>query len=334
MKKITIALLLSLYGLVCQAQDFVVDGIYYGFVGDGTSVYVDIAPGSNAYKGDVVIPENVTYNDITYSVSSIGDGAFRGCYKLTSVTIGNSVTRIGEKAFADCVGYIIDRKGNMTAIGLTSVSIGNSVTSIGDGAFLGCVLLTSITIPNSVTSIGEQAFLYCDGLTSVTIPNSVTTIGNGAFCGCDGLASVTIPNSVTSIGEKAFAYCVSLKNVVVGKNVAEIGRVAFIDCRNIRSMISLNPNPPTCDNGVFEAMRTELVSLTVPQGSVSLYEKAYGWMEFWNITGKDLSGVEETLADDINTPAEYYDLSGVRVLNPEKGVYIKRKGNKTTKVVL
>jgi len=69
--------------------------------------------------------------------------------------------------------------------GLTSVTIGNSVTSIGDYAFYGCSGLTSITIPNSVTSIGKYAFYYCSGLTSVTIPNSVTSIGNGAFDGVD-----------------------------------------------------------------------------------------------------------------------------------------------------
>ena len=90
---------------------------------------------------------------------------------------------------------------------MTSVTIPNSVTSIGEYAFLGCSGLTSVTIPNSVTSIGGAAFYDCSGLTSVTIPNSVTSIGGGAFRGCSGLTSVTIPNSVTSIGDKAFWNC-------------------------------------------------------------------------------------------------------------------------------
>ena len=73
---------------------------------------------------------------------------------------------------------------------MTSVTIGNSVTEIGEGAFWGCSGLTSVTIPNSVTSIGFRAFYDCSGLTSVTIPNSVTSIGNYAFDGCSGLTRI------------------------------------------------------------------------------------------------------------------------------------------------
>ena len=109
---------------------------------------------------------------IPNSVTSIGDWAFAYCRGLTSVTIPNSVTRIGNYAFWSCDG-------------LSSVTIPNSVTSIGDGAFSRCSSLTSVTIPNSVTSIGAEAFCYCDGLTSVTIPNSVTSIGDEAFKNID-----------------------------------------------------------------------------------------------------------------------------------------------------
>lgn len=90
--------------------------------------------------------------------------------------------------------------------GLTSVTIPNSVTNIGNDAFCKCTGLTSVTIPDSVTSIGGQAFEYCSGLKSIKIGNSVTSIGEDAFCGCPGLTSVTIPESVKKIGENAFGY--------------------------------------------------------------------------------------------------------------------------------
>ncbi|WP_134397231.1 leucine-rich repeat domain-containing protein, partial [Flavobacterium psychrophilum] len=73
---------------------------------------------------------------------------------------------------------------------LTSVTIPNSVTTIGDGSFAECSGLTSVTIPNSVTTIGDGSFAECSGLTSVTIPNSVTTIGDEAFAGCSSLRTV------------------------------------------------------------------------------------------------------------------------------------------------
>ena len=93
------------------------------------------------------------------------------------------------------------------------MTIGNSVTSIGERAFAGCSGLTSVTIGNSVASIGERAFAGCSGLTSVTIPNGVTSIEYWAFAGCSGLTSVTIPDSVTSISGDAFYCCTSVTDV-------------------------------------------------------------------------------------------------------------------------
>ena len=116
---------------------------------------------------------------------------------------------------------------------ITEVSIGNSVTSIGNNAFYGCSGLTSLTIPTSVTSIGNSAFQYCSGLTSVTIPNSVTSIGEGTFCGCSGLTSIEIPNSVTSIGYIAFEDCTGLTSVTIPNSVTNIGDYAFSRVNNI-----------------------------------------------------------------------------------------------------
>ena len=135
-------------------------------------------------------------------VTSIGDDAFDGCSRLTSINIPDGVTSIGEDAFSDCSS-------------LTSINIPEGVTSIGGGAFSDCSSLTSITIPDGVTSIGGNAFYSCEALTSITIPNSVTSIGNRAFGYCSSLASITIPNSVTSIGDAAFGCCSSLASIKV-----------------------------------------------------------------------------------------------------------------------
>ena len=146
------------------------------------------------------IPETVTYQGTTYSVTFIGYGAFRDCSSLTSITIPNSVTSIGNNAFENCSS-------------LTSVTIPNSVTSIGSNAFRNCSSLTSVTIPNSVTSIEGFTFYSCSSLTSVTIPNSVTSIRTSVFNNCSSLTSITIPNSVTSIGSSAFYGCDGLTSV-------------------------------------------------------------------------------------------------------------------------
>ena len=237
--------------LISYAHDFKVNGIYYNKNADGTSVAVTYRGNSyneysGEYSGNVVIPSSVTYSGNTYSVTSIGNSAFKGCDGLTSITIPNSVTSIGDYAFHWCDGLTsITIPNSVTSIGnsafsgcsgLASVTIGNSVTSIGDSAFYWCDGLTSITIPNSVTSIGNYAFFHCSGLTSVTLGNSVASIGNSAFWSCDGLTSITIPNSVTSIGERAFQACDGLTSITIPNSVTSIGNKAFSGCSGMTTI--------------------------------------------------------------------------------------------------
>jgi hypothetical protein len=229
MKRHLLLLLLPLLVLHANADPVEIEGIYYTLYEKGKTAEVTKNP--SKYKGSVSIPEKVTYNNVDYSVTSIGKVAFGICSGLTSVTIPNSVTSIDGGAFYECSG-------------LTSITIPNSVTSIGLEAFYGCSGLTSVyisdlekwcnikfdhwanplmnahhlylgkreikdlVIPNSVTSIGDGTFEGCSGLTSVTIHNGVTSIGKSAFDGCSGLTTVTIPNSVTSIGKFAFRGCI------------------------------------------------------------------------------------------------------------------------------
>lgn len=137
-------------------------------------------------------------------ISLIKDDAFAGCSSLESITIPDSVKKIGRDAFADCSS-------------LESITIPNSVTEIGSRAFYRCSSLKSITIPDSVKEIGGSAFADCSSLESITIPNSVTKIGGGAFCRCKNLKSVMILNPDIKIGSFLFGSCESLLKAVVGR---------------------------------------------------------------------------------------------------------------------
>ena len=169
-KKIEVYRVIKVGGV---GYDFEADGIRY-IVGANNTV--SVISRKTKYSGDVIIPEKVTYNGVSYTVTTIYPSVFNDCRDLTSVTIPNSVTYIGDEAFFGCSG-------------MTSVTIPNGLTSISHGTFASCGL-TSVTIPNKVTSIGGYAFITCHGLTSVTIPSSVTSIGSYAFDGCSVLKTI------------------------------------------------------------------------------------------------------------------------------------------------
>ena len=267
MKKQTLLFFLMLMPLMASAYDVEIDGIYYNLNQKTRQAEVTNGGTYDQFTGEIVIPQNVENESISYSVTSIGSYAFFNCSNLTSIEIPNSVTSIGNGAFEYCSG-------------LTSVTIPNSVTFIGSSAFEGCSSLpvvdncryadtylievidetiatctikvgtrligdyaffncsnlTSIEIPNSVTSIGYGAFRNCSGLTSIEIPNSVASIGNYAFYNCSSLTSIEIPNSVASIGNYAFSGCKSLTSVTIPNNVTSIGDCAFYGCSSLISI--------------------------------------------------------------------------------------------------
>ena len=292
-RQLLVAMTMLLCSVTVSAYDFMVDSIYYNITSDAT---VEITGGEN-YSGEIVIPSTITYDEKTYSVTSIGDYAFYGCTGLTNVTIGNSVTSIGERAFNGCTG-------------LTNVTIGNSVTSIGERAFNGCTGLTNVTIGNSVTSIGENAFNGCTGLIAVhisdlavwcnidfenynsnplrhaknlylngdlvkdfIIPEGVENIKNYAFSDCTGLTNVTIGNSVTSIGEWAFLGCSNLTSVTIGNSVTSIGERAFNGCTGLTNVTIGNSVTSIGDYAFYGC--TGLTNVTIGNSVTSIGERAF-----------------------------------------------------------
>lgn len=161
---------------------------------------------------NLIIPEDVT---------RIQTCAFYGCY-LTSITVSENVTYIGEKAFR-CV--------NLQHIYYNARNVENIDTN-NQGVFPQSIRYNNektfdAIIGDSVEIIPSKLFYGCEGLSSVTIGENVSSIGYAAFDLCQSLENAEIPDSVVSIGDHAFFKCSNLKNLHLGENVTSIGGNAF-----------------------------------------------------------------------------------------------------------
>ena len=219
-------------------------------------------------------------------VTSIGDSAFSWRNALTSITIPDSVTSIGARAFAGCDSlkevYISDIEA-WFAIDFVS----NSSNPLYNGAalYLNGKLITSLEIPDSVTSIGDSAFYGCTSLSSIAIPDSVTSIGDSAFYGCGSLTSITIPDSVTSIGFYVFSGCDSLESIIVeeGNTVyhSEGNCIIRTDSKRLivgckKSVIPSDGSVTSIGDSAFSDCDS-LTSITIPEGITSI-----GWGAFYD----------------------------------------------------
>ncbi len=240
---------------------------------------------------------------IPNSVTSIGEGAFSGCKRLTRIEIPNNMTSIGDYAFTGCSG-------------LTSIEIPNSVTSIGKSAFniVKNVLysgsatgspwgalnvngkvsgefiysdaahtqltayvgtICDIKIPNIVTSIGNYAFYGCDSLTSIEIPNSVTNIGRSAFEGCTGKLTIHCNIDNASSAFYGWFYESKFNEVEIGDKVTNIGNYSFYNCTNLTS-IEIPINVTSIGSFAFSGCTGKLI-IHCNIGNAS--RSGYGWFQ-------------------------------------------------------
>lgn len=308
-------------------------------VKEGTTVICHNALSCNEGLESVTIPKSVKHigmgafngcsNLETVKIEDgctafINDMAFQGCPKLATITIPNSIIEISYYAFSETAWYNAQPDG--------PVYIGKVLY-----AYKGTMPEnTNFIVNDGTVCITNQTFNWSEGLVSISIPNTVKSIICGAIGFCSGLTSIAIPNSVEHIGDYVLNGCSNLKTIYIGNSVKKIDEYAFNDLGdNLTEIISASIVPPTAHESVFEYSNLDNVTLYVPVGTKTAYANAVAWNRFKNIVEDDKkTAISETLIDQSVYPVEYYNLQGVKMTNPSNGIFIKKQGNKTQKVIM
>lgn len=292
--------LIALFTLSVSADVVEIDGIFYNLISKGNIAEVT---GCHHYSGDAVIPETVTYNDVTYSVTTIRKNAFTGC-SLNSIEIPSSITKICQEAFSnggastvkikDLAAWCnINFESYFKTNPLSTAShlflngeeihdlvIPDGVKTITNNAFYGFSGLTSVKIPSSVTSIGTECFWDCSGIKTIEIGDNTsqeaaTVVGMRAFYMCKNLESAVLGNNIVEIGRNAFDGCESLQSIVVPNSVKTMGSHAFVGCKSLES-VQLSENLKRIEWASFGSCYN-LKSIIIPDGVEFLGESAFGY---------------------------------------------------------
>lgn len=320
-----------------DSEDLLIIG-YEGFGNPNRGTHVE-----KLYMGrnfEYEIPENFSVMgfawlsslEIGKCVTEIPDYSFEG-YCGNSIVIPASVRRIGDYAF---------QGGDYE-----TVEIGDGVVEIGEGSFYSYgddsiesdvaakCHLKKVRLGNSVETIGRAAFYNNEKLESIDLPASLASIGDYCFYDCRALKKIAIPNSVVSIKEGAFSSCASLERAEIGNGVTTIEEKAFENCTSLMDVLCLGNVPPVAAKGTFEGSHPESMTLHVPAGCKETYAAAIVWRDFGSILeDSGETGVSDLESDSGSIAAEYYTLEGLRVDNPQHGIFICRRGSKVEKIVI
>lgn len=213
----------------------------------------------------------IGYVEIPNGVTSIADGAFAECEKITKVKLPSSIERIGERSFSGCVE-------------LESIEIAFDITTtnallpiIPKCAFENCEKIKTLSIPAFFTTIKDGAFSYCTNLEHVDIPDSIKEIGNGAFASC-GLSTFKCPKGIVEIGDSSFENN-HLESIIIDSNIKHIGYYAFNG--NPLSYIKINSDQIDVDDTAFAFCRPERIELgcTVPPSNIKEWFGGNGIVE-------------------------------------------------------
>lgn len=312
LKKLVYCFVLVLIGVVCaivpvkalewddpagELQDDNT-GLCY-VLNDDASCYVSNCISAYATE-EIVVPKTIQWEGIIYTVTSIGDSAFKGETKVKKIVLPNTITAIGTYAFKD-----------MTSLNTLEIPV--NVREIGQDFVAGCVNLTSlsvavnnpyfssdsvgciynkdksillfaapsaqaITLPEGVAQLDINAITRNQVVEEVTIPSTIVTIPEGFFAYCGNLKKVTLNIGVKTIEQKAFDYCTNLEYVSFPEGLTHIGSSedafmdgVFVRCDNLKEVVLPDTMEYICRNAFFFCENLKKVTIYAKDATIESF---------------------------------------------------------------
>ena len=224
------------------------------------------------------------------SVTSIGERAFAGC-TYADVSLGSGIVAVGNNAFEGCRGDNLYVDCNITDQSVDTESVnnwfhgsqfrniwfGDLVSTIGQLSFSEYSSLESIYLSDRVEYIGEGAFAGCDNLSFISFSDGLRTVDKHAFYKCTALEEVVLPDGVTHVNGYAFHSCTALESITLPQSVVYIGEYIFDYCSNLSDIYVMPVTPPQLADRYALSGLSSSCRIYVPEQAVADYKKA----EFW-----------------------------------------------------
>lgn len=317
MKRYLSSVLFSLCSLALFANGVEINGIYYLLNATGQTATVTYTTDSDptqsnpsAYTGKITIPEIVNYENVTYTVNTIGQKAFFYS-RMDSLFLPQTIATIENAAFYRSRGIYELNLPNLTTIGNEAFRYCGTITrvvlpegvSVGRTTFQRCLSLKEIHFPNSMTSLPYACLYACTSLEHVDLPPLLTSIPSECFTACLSLKSISIPETVKSINYWAFRGCIALEKFYIPKNVTTLGDEIICgnpldpdtgdcfkvdgvrqtgDMSKMKSVFIDRETPPQCSSTAFLRVIKSNVRLFVPENSVETYKSQSQYADYFN----------------------------------------------------
>lgn len=255
---------------------------------------VKVSNNRNSNLKDFQVPESILYKGIIYDVIEIEDCAFCGNNNLTSITINNKITKIGESAFVNCknlrsinvipgdnmfssVDGVLFNKSRDTLITYpsgnksTNYTMPNSVKKVSSCAFYGNQNLEILTAGSSLQEIGTYAFSKTNKLKEIKNVNKITKISDYAFLDSN-ISSISLSQYLESLGVGVFANSKIEKIEILSNKLQSIPEYSFHNCKNLNKVL-LSDSIKTINRHAFKS--SGITSITMPRSILSIGNEAF-----------------------------------------------------------